>query len=98
VINAVENKTFARERAVAEIKRLSSARLNVASYGLTPREEEIVKLVARSIHKGDLGQPLYLRAHGPQPPEERHRENGGEQPEGAGPARLLRRSAAGSAR
>jgi hypothetical protein len=74
------------------------ARLNIASYGITPREEEIVKLVARVLDQGDLGRSLHLGAHGEQPPQEHLREGGCEQPEGDGQAPLLREPVAHRAR
>jgi DNA-binding CsgD family transcriptional regulator len=39
------------------------ARLNVASYGITPREEEIVKLVARGCSTREISGDLFLSEH-----------------------------------
>ena len=39
------------------------ARLNVASYGLTPREEEIVKLVARGLSTRQISGTLFISEH-----------------------------------
>lgn len=39
------------------------ARLNVASYGLTPREEELVKLVARGLSTREISGALFISEH-----------------------------------
>lgn len=39
------------------------ARLNVASYGLTPREEELVKLVARGLATREISGALFISEH-----------------------------------
>jgi DNA-binding CsgD family transcriptional regulator len=39
------------------------ARLNVASYGITPREEEIVKLVARGCSTREISRDLFISEH-----------------------------------
>jgi DNA-binding CsgD family transcriptional regulator len=39
------------------------ARLNLASYGLTPREEEIVMLVARGLSTRGISASLFISEH-----------------------------------
>ena len=39
------------------------ARLSVLSYGITPREEEIVKLVARGCSTREIAGALYISEH-----------------------------------
>ena len=45
--------------------------LNVASYGLSPREEEVVKLVARGKSTGQVSSSLFISEHTVQ----RHMQN-----------------------
>jgi DNA-binding CsgD family transcriptional regulator len=39
--------------------------MNTAAYGLSPREREIVDLVARGLNEGDLHGALHLPVHSP---------------------------------
>ena len=72
--------------------------LNAAAYGLSPREEAAVKLVARPVHQADSGDPVHLRVHRSVPPTERLREGGREEPPRANQAPVLREPLAQHAR
>ena len=65
--------------------------LNVAAYGLSPREEEVVGLLVRGFTNRQISQhPLHLRAHRPATPLQHLREGRRQEPQDPHETPILR--------